>query len=46
MSLDVDTGLLHVPAGSPAPDFDKTPPGENLYTGAIVALDARTGKLA
>jgi alcohol dehydrogenase (cytochrome c) len=47
MSLDVETGLLHVPVGNPAPDFfDKTRPGENLYTGAIVALDARTGKLA
>jgi len=47
MSLDVEKGLLHVPVGNPAPDFyDKSRPGENLYTGSIVALDVRTGKLA
>ena len=47
MSLDVEKSLLHVPVGNPAPDFyDKNRTGTNLYTGAIVALDVRTGRLA
>ena len=47
MSLDVEKGLLYVPVGNPAPDFyGENRPGANLYTGSIVALDVRTGKLA
>jgi alcohol dehydrogenase (cytochrome c) len=47
MAFDADKGLLYVPVGNPAPDFyDKNRPGKNLYTDALVALDARTGKLA
>ena len=34
-----------MPAGNPSPDFTAhLRPGSNLYTGAIVALDAKTGK--
>ena len=47
MSLDVEKELLYVPVGNPAPDFyGENRPGANLYTGSIVALDVRTGKLA
>lgn len=36
-----------MPVGNPAPDFyGENRPGANLYTGSIVALDVRTGKLA
>ncbi|WP_414476105.1 pyrroloquinoline quinone-dependent dehydrogenase [Microvirga sp. M2] len=43
-TLDADTGLLYVPGGNPAPDFVKqTRDGDNLLTGSIVVLDARTG---
>jgi alcohol dehydrogenase (cytochrome c) len=43
-TLDPTTGLLYVPVGNAAPDFDiKARPGLNLYTNSIVILDARTG---
>ncbi len=46
-SLDPATDLLYVPVGNPAPDFSpEYRPGANLYTDSIVALDARSGKLA
>lgn len=38
--------MLFVPVGNPAPDFYReVRPGTNLYTGSIVALDVKTGKL-
>ncbi len=43
-SLDPEKGLLYVPGGNPAPDFVKgLRPGDNLYTGSLVILDAKTG---
>src|SRR5262249_56638373 len=37
-------GLLYVPVGNPAPDFDNSVrPGDNLFTGSVVVLDAKTG---
>ncbi len=43
-SLDTATGLLYVPGGNPAPDFKPDMrPGDNLFTGSLVVLDARTG---
>jgi alcohol dehydrogenase (cytochrome c) len=43
-SLDPATGLLYVPVGNAAPDFDiKMRPGLNLYTNSIVILDAKSG---
>ncbi|HTK38843.1 MAG TPA: PQQ-binding-like beta-propeller repeat protein, partial [Pyrinomonadaceae bacterium] len=43
-SLDQSSGLLYVPAGNAAPDFDiKSRPGLNLYTNSLVILDAKTG---
>jgi alcohol dehydrogenase (cytochrome c) len=43
-TLDAKTGLLYVPGGNPAPDFAASlRPGDNLYAGSVVVLDARTG---
>jgi len=43
-TLDPSTGLLYVPGGNPAPDFAKSVrPGDNLYSGSVVVLDAMTG---
>ena len=43
-TLDPTTGLLYVPVGNPAPDFDiGARDGENLYTDSVVVLDAKTG---
>lgn len=43
-TLDPATGQLYVPGGNPAPDFAiGAREGENLYTGSVVVLDAKTG---
>jgi alcohol dehydrogenase (cytochrome c) len=43
-SLDPATGLLYVPGGNPAPDFDvSVREGENLFTDSVVVLNAKTG---
>ena len=43
-TIDPASGLLYVPAGNAAPDFDiKLRPGLNLYTNSVVVLDAKTG---
>ncbi len=43
-SLDPEKGLLYVPGGNPAPDFGADMrEGENLYSGSVVVLDAKTG---
>jgi PQQ-dependent dehydrogenase (methanol/ethanol family) len=43
-TLDLATGLLYVPVGNPAPDFDiGAREGENLFTDSVVVLDADTG---
>ncbi|MFN0088530.1 MAG: PQQ-binding-like beta-propeller repeat protein [Blastocatellia bacterium] len=46
VSLDPAEGLVYIPVANPAPDFhaDRRP-GSNLYTGSMIVLDARTGKL-
>src|SRR6516162_1307717 len=44
VTLDPATGLLYVPVGNPAPDYDNSVrQGDNLFTGSVVVLDARTG---
>ena len=46
-TLDTEKGLLYVPTGNDAPDFVVAlHPGKSLYTTSILALDARTGRLA
>jgi alcohol dehydrogenase (cytochrome c) len=43
-SLDPNTGLLYVPVGNPAPDYaNGVREGDNLLTGSVVVLDAKTG---
>jgi alcohol dehydrogenase (cytochrome c) len=43
-SLDPASGLLYVPVGNPAPDYDNgVRQGDNLFTGSVVVLDAKTG---
>jgi len=45
-SMDAGNGILYVAAGNPAPDFVLSlHPGLNLYTNAIIAIDARTGRV-
>src|SRR5204863_534918 len=45
-ALDELSGTLYVTTGNPAPDFVvDLRPGDNLYTTAVLGLDARTGKL-
>jgi alcohol dehydrogenase (cytochrome c) len=45
-SLDPLQALVFAAVGNPAPDFNgEVRPGANLYTNALVVLDARTGKL-
>lgn len=45
-ALDELTGTLYVSTGNPAPDFVLAlRTGDNLYTNAVLALDARTGRL-
>jgi alcohol dehydrogenase (cytochrome c) len=43
-TLDPASGLLYVPVGNPAPDYDNSVrEGDNLFTGSVVVLDAKTG---
>jgi len=45
-TLDAEHGVLYVPAGNPAPDFDaEARGGDNLYTNSIIALDTATGRM-
>ena len=45
-ALDTERGVLYVPAGNPAPDFDvQARGGDNLYTNSLIALDAATGRI-
>lgn len=45
-ALDAERGVLYVPAGNPAPDFDVAARGgDNLYTNSLIALDAATGEI-
>lgn len=45
-TFDAANGILFVPAGNPAPDFDiELRRGDNLYTNSVIALDAVTGKM-
>ena len=45
-TLDEAKGVLYVPAGNPAPDFDSLDrTGEDLYADSVIALDAATGRM-
>jgi alcohol dehydrogenase (cytochrome c) len=47
ISLDTKNGILYVPTGNPAPDFDTDlrGNGKELYTNCVIALNAKTGKI-
>jgi alcohol dehydrogenase (cytochrome c) len=45
-ALDPQAGVLVVPAGNPAPDFQpQARPGDNLYSNSVIAINAKTGQL-
>jgi len=45
-AYDPESGLLYWGTSTAAPDFDASKrPGNNLYSGSVLALDVRTGKL-
>src|SRR5207237_5178165 len=45
-SFDAQNGILYVPAGNPAPDFDiELRQGDNLYANSVIALEAATGRM-
>jgi alcohol dehydrogenase (cytochrome c) len=44
-AYDKETNTIFATVGNPSPDLDgSVRPGDNLYTDAMVAIDARTGK--
>ncbi len=47
ISLDTKNGVLYIPAGNPAPDFDTEirENGDELYTNCVIALDTKTGRM-
>ena len=47
MAVDAARGLVFVPTGSASPDYyGGLRPGDNKWANSVVALDAKTGKLA
>jgi glucose dehydrogenase len=45
-AVDPELGLIYAGIGNPSPQMDDiTRPGDNLYTVALIALDAQTGAL-
>jgi alcohol dehydrogenase (cytochrome c) len=45
-TLDQPKGILYVPAGNPAPDFDTLDrTGDGLYADSVIAIDAATGRM-
>jgi alcohol dehydrogenase (cytochrome c) len=45
-AFDLANGVLYVPAGNPAPDFDsQLRTGDDLYSNSIIALDGATGRM-
>ncbi len=44
-AYDADLGMIYVAVGNPSPDLDGgIRPGDNLFTDAVVAIDAKTGQ--
>jgi PQQ-dependent dehydrogenase (methanol/ethanol family) len=44
-AYDPESGTIYVAVGNPSPDLDGgSRPGDNLYTDAVVAIDAKSGK--
>lgn len=46
LSYDEKTGLVYVPTGNPAPDFDiELRRGDNLHVNSVIAIEGKTGKM-
>lgn len=46
-AVDPKLGLIYFGVGNPSPQsIDDTRPGDNLYTSSLVAVDAKSGKIA
>lgn len=46
LGYDDETGVLYVPTGNPAPDFDiEKRQGDNLYVNSIIAIDGDSGRM-
>ena len=45
-SIDMDKGILYLPCGNPAPDFNVSSRlGNNLYSNHVIAVNISTGKI-
>ncbi len=45
-AIDTDKGVVYLPCGNPAPDFDASSrPGENQYANNVIAINIKTGKI-
>ncbi len=45
-AIDMDKGIVYLPVGNAAPDFDASSrPGYNNYSSNVIALDIATGKI-
>ena len=45
-SIDPQTGIMYLPTGNPAPDFDAaTRPQPNEYANSVIAVDIRNGNV-
>ncbi|WP_292391418.1 PQQ-binding-like beta-propeller repeat protein [Methanosarcina sp. UBA5] len=45
-AIDTQKGIVYLPCGNPAPDFDASSrPGENLYSNNVIAVNITTGKI-
>jgi len=46
VTYDEKTGVLYVPTGNPAPDFDIEPrQGDNLYVNSVIAIQGDSGRM-
>jgi alcohol dehydrogenase (cytochrome c) len=45
-AIDAEKGIVYLPCGNPAPDFDaSTRPGDNLYANHVIAVNIADGKI-
>ena len=45
-AIDADKGIVYLPCGNPAPDFDaSTRPGKNMYANHVIAVNISSGKI-
>ena len=45
-AIDTEKGVVYLPCGNPAPDFDASSrPGDNLYSNNVIAVNITTGEI-